>query len=211
MAQTARDAERDPSSVALLAASKTQDAGAIRALILQGQAVFGENRVQEAEEKWPALKKEFPHVKLHMIGHLQSNKAREAVALFDVIETLDRETLALDLAREMKRQNKNIPCLLQINTGDEPQKGGVAPREAEKLLALCRAQGLTVTGLMCIPPVDEPPELHFALIATLAGKLGLAELSIGMSHDFETAIHFGATTVRIGTALFGPRPQAPHS
>lgn len=201
----AKESGRQSGNVTLLAASKMQDAEKIRPLIAQGQNVFGENRVQEAEEKWPALKREFPNVQLHMIGHLQTNKVKDAVTLFDVIQTVDREHLALDLAREMKRQNRHLPCFIQINTGEEEQKGGIPPREAEKFLKFCRNSGLNITGLMCIPPEHEPPALHFALLADLAKHLDLANLSMGMSRDFETAIRFGATCVRIGTALFGRR------
>lgn len=201
----AKQAGRDSKGITLLAASKTQDTHKIRELITQGQIVFGENRVQEAEEKWPVLKKEFPNVTLHMIGHLQTNKVKEAVAIFDVIETVDREALALDLAKEMNRQNRPLPCFIQVNTGEEEQKGGIAPRDTEKFLAFCKTSGLNIIGLMCIPPETEPPELHFALLADMAKRMNLGHLSMGMSGDFETAVRFGATFVRIGTALFGAR------
>lgn len=205
IAAGAKASGRDPAAVTLLAASKMQEAGAIAKLISKGQKTFGENRVQEAMEKWPDIRKTFPDVRLHMIGHLQSNKVRDAVALFDIIETLDRESLADELAREMERQGRRIPCLIQVNTGDEPQKGGVEPDKAPALLGHCRALKLEITGLMCIPPTHEPSALHFALLADMAKKLALPQLSMGMSGDFETAIRFGATTVRIGTALFGER------
>ncbi len=205
IASAAKEAGRDPASIRLLAASKAQLSEDIRRIILQGQTVFGENRVQEAAEKWPQLKKEFPAVQLHMIGHLQSNKAREAVALFDVIETVDSEKLADELSKEMKKQGRNLPCFIQVNTGDEEQKGGVSPKDVPALFDFCKAHGLNITGLMCIPPVHETPELHFALLADLAKRLKLANLSMGMSSDFETAIRFGASHIRIGTALFGTR------
>ncbi|HET9149248.1 MAG TPA: YggS family pyridoxal phosphate-dependent enzyme, partial [Alphaproteobacteria bacterium] len=171
-----------------------------------GQRVFGENRVQEAEAKWPALKARHPDLELHLIGPLQTNKARDAVRLFDAIETLDRDRLASELAKAMAREGRRLPCFVQVNTGEEPQKAGVAPAAADAFIARARGKhGLDVTGLMCIPPLDEAPGPHFALLREIARRNGLAHLSMGMSGDFETAILFGATHVRVGTAIFGPR------
>jgi PLP dependent protein len=171
-----------------------------------GQRVFGENRVQEAEEKFPALKAEYPDLKLHLIGPLQTNKAREAVALFDVIESVDRERLAATLAKEMARSDRRPDCYIQVNTGEEPQKAGVLPGEVDAFVAACRdTHKLPIAGLMCIPPVDEEPAPHFALLAKMAARNGLSTISMGMSADYETAIRLGATHVRVGTALFGTR------
>ena len=190
----------------LIAVSKTHDEAAIRAAIAAGQREFGENRVQEAQKKFPALKKEFPDLVLHLIGPLQSNKAADAVALFDVIHTLDRPKLVDVLVREMMQQNRRPDCLIQVNTGEEPQKAGIAPEDADAFIAVCRDDfKLPIIGLMCIPPVDEEPSLHFALLAKIAKRNGLAELSMGMSQDFEIAAAFGATMVRVGTAIFGER------
>jgi pyridoxal phosphate enzyme (YggS family) len=202
----ARAAGRDPASVTLVAVSKTHGADRVRELLDAGQRVFGENRVQEAEGKFPALKAEYPDLKLHLIGPLQTNKAREAVALFDVIQSVDRERLAATLAKEMTRTGRRPDCYIQVNTGEEPQKAGVLPAELDAFVATCRdAHGLPITGLMCIPPVDEEPALHFALLAKMAARNGLAAISMGMSADYETAIRLGATHVRVGTALFGSR------
>jgi pyridoxal phosphate enzyme (YggS family) len=207
MAQAARQAGRNPAAVTLIAVSKTQDAARVAALLGAGQTVFGENRVQEAAEKFPALRASHPNLQLHLIGPLQSNKVKDAVALFDVIQTVDRPKLAQALAREMIKQDRRLPCLVQVNTGEEPQKAGVAPAQTDAFVALCRDKlKLPVVGLMCIPPADEEPALHFALLAKLARRNGLDQLSMGMSGDFETAIRLGASHVRIGTALFGARP-----
>ncbi len=199
-------ANRAEDAVTLVAVSKTFDAEAIRPVIAAGQRVFGENRVQEAQAKWPELKGETPDVELHLIGPLQSNKAVDAVALFDVIETIDREKIARAVAAEMKRQGRKPRLYVQVNTGLEPQKAGIAPEETIAFVDLCRSElGLDIEGLMCIPPVDENPGPHFALLAKLATKCGLTGLSMGMSGDFETAIAFGATSVRVGSAIFGTR------
>jgi len=193
-------------AVTLVAVSKGHGAESVVAALESGQRVFGENRVQEAAAKWPPLKARYPDVALHLIGPLQTNKVADAVRLFDVIETLDRDRLAAALAKEMARAGRSIPCFVQVNTGEEPQKAGVAPRDADAFIARARAEhGLAVTGLMCIPPVDEDPAPHFALLHEIARRNGLAHLSMGMSDDFETAIAFGATHVRVGTAIFGPR------
>lgn len=206
IARAARDNGRDPASVALVAVSKTQGSEAIRPVLEAGQRLFGENYVQEAKAKWPELKAAFPDAQLHMIGPLQSNKAKEAVALFDVIETLDRDSLAREIAREMARQGRRPRLLVQVNTGEEPQKGGVMPGEVDGFLAACRERhGLIVEGLMCIPPAGQPPSPHFAFLAQIARRHGLSMLSMGMSGDYESAIQLGATHVRIGSAIFGAR------
>ena len=205
----AHNAGRSADDVTLIAVSKTHDATRIEQVLDAGQRQFGENRIQEAEGKWPALKTAEPACELHLIGHLQTNKVKEAVSLFDVIETLDRPKLAAALAKEMSKQNRRLECLIQINTGEEPQKSGVIPRETDDFIRFCRDEcGLDITGLMCIPPADEEPSLHFALLRTIAERNGLAKLSMGMSADFEIAIAFGATHVRVGTAVFGPRNTA---
>ncbi len=197
---------RNAGSVQLVAVSKTFDADHIRPVIQAGQRVFGENRVQEAEGKWPELRAETNGIELHLIGPLQSNKAAEAVALFDVIETVDREKIARVLAEEVRKQGRTPAFHVQVNTGLEPQKAGIAPDDVQGFVALCRnVIGLNVVGLMCIPPVDENPGPHFALLAQLGKACGLAKLSMGMSGDFETAIQFGATSVRVGSAIFGSR------
>jgi PLP dependent protein len=197
---------RSIESVQLVAVSKTFDAEHIRPILQEGQRVFGENRVQEAEGKWPELRAETDGIELHLIGPLQSNKAAEAVALFDVIETVDREKIARALADAVKKQGRVLQFYVQVNTGLEPQKAGIAPDDVQDFVALCRnVIGLNVVGLMCIPPVDENPGPHFALLAQLAKACGLAKLSMGMSGDFETAIQFGATSVRVGSAIFGSR------
>lgn len=201
-----REAGRTPGSVQLLAASKTQPVESLKAALEAGQRLFGENRVQEASARWPVLRETYADVRLHLIGPLQTNKVREAWALFDCIQTLDRPDLARRLAAERDRTGLDRPCLVQVNTGEEVQKQGVRPSDLSAFLALCRdTYGLTVTGLMVIPPMDEPPAPHFALLAKLARTHGLPELSMGMSHDFEKAISLGATIVRVGTALFGTR------
>jgi pyridoxal phosphate enzyme (YggS family) len=204
-----RDAGRDPGTVTLVAVSKTFGADAIEPVIAAGQRVFGENRVQEAKAKWPPLVARYSDLKLHLVGTLQSNKAREAVALFDAIHSLDRASLADALSKEIARQARKPLLFVEINTGAEPQKGGVLPEDADGFLAACRDRhGLTIAGLMCIPPANEPPAPHFALTAKIAGRNGLALLSMGMSSDFPTAIAFGATHIRVGTAIFGARtPQ----
>ncbi len=206
IAEAARAAGRDPATVTLVAVSKTHGADRVRELLQVGQRVFGENRVQEAEGKFPALKAEYPDLELHLIGPLQTNKAREAVALFDVIQSVDRERLAATLAREMERAGRRPACYVQVNTGEEPQKAGVLPAEVDAFVASCRdGHKLPVVGLMCIPPVDEDPSLHFALLAKMAARNGLDRVSMGMSADYETAVRLGATHVRVGTALFGSR------
>ena len=206
IAEAARAAGRDPASVTLVAVSKTHGADRVRELLQVGQRVFGENRVQEAEGKFPALKSEYPDLELHLIGPLQTNKAREAVTLFDVIQSVDRERLAVALAREMERAGRRPACYVQVNTGEEPQKAGVLPAEVDAFVAACRdVHKLPVVGLMCIPPVDEEPSLHFALLAKMAARNGLDRVSMGMSADYETAVRLGATHVRVGTALFGSR------
>lgn len=201
-----RDARRATGSVTLVAVSKTFDADAVRPVIEAGQRVFGENRVQEAQGKWPELKAEFPDLELHLIGPLQSNKAKEAVALFDVIETVDREKVAAELAKEMGRQGRTPRLYVQVNTGSEPQKAGIEPTEAVAFVKRCRdVHGLVIEGLMCIPPFEENPGPHFALLEKLAREAGVERLSMGMSGDYETAIAFGATSVRVGSAIFGSR------
>jgi pyridoxal phosphate enzyme (YggS family) len=200
------EAKRAPGTVSLVAVSKTFDADAVRPVIEAGQRVFGENRVQEAQGKWPALRQEFPGIELHLIGPLQSNKAREAVALFDVIETVDRDKIAAELAKEMARQDRRLRLYVQVNIGSEPQKAGIEPKEAVAFVEKCRNKhGLEIEGLMCIPPADENPGPYFALLEKLAGQAGVEKLSMGMSADYETAIAFGATSVRVGSAIFGRR------
>lgn len=202
----AKAAGRDPAAVTLVAVSKTHGADRVAALIAAGQRVFGENRVQEAETKFPALKAMHADLELHLIGPLQTNKARNAVGLFDVIESVDRPKLAAELAKEMERQKRRPTCFVQINTGEEAQKAGVPPAEADAFIRACIDEHrLPVVGVMCIPPLDEEPALHFALLRKIAERNGLANVSMGMSADYETAIRFGATHVRVGTALFGDR------
>ncbi len=201
-----RDMARDPASVTLIAVSKTMPPETIVPVLEAGHRVFGENYVQEAKAKWPSLRARFPGVELHLIGPLQSNKAREAVALFDVIHTLDRPSLARELAKEIARAGRAPRLVVQVNTGEEPQKGGVAPGEADAFLAACRDEhGLAIEGLMCIPPAEDPPSPHFALLAGIAKRHGLPVLSMGMSADYEAAIQLGATHVRVGSAIFGAR------
>jgi pyridoxal phosphate enzyme (YggS family) len=203
-----REASRDPSGVTLVAVSKTFFADAIEPVLAAGQKVFGENRVQEAQKKWPALIAGHPGVELHMIGPLQSNKAKEAVALFDAIHSVDRPSLCEALGKEIAKQGKRPKLFVEINTGAEPQKAGALPQDADDFLARCRdAYGLTIDGLMCIPPAEEAPAPHFALTAKIAKRNGLKLLSMGMSADFPAAIAMGATHVRVGSAIFGARGQ----
>jgi pyridoxal phosphate enzyme (YggS family) len=203
------DAGRPPHSVTLLAVSKTYGPEAIAPVIAAGQRVFGENRVQEAEAKWPALRERYQGLSLHLIGALQSNKVKEALALFDAIHSVDRPSLCAALAKEIQKIGRAPLLFVQVNTGAEPQKGGVLPEQADDFIAACRATyDLPVSGLMCIPPLDEAPAPHFALTAKIAGRNGLALLSMGMSADFTIAIRFGATHVRVGTAIFGSRPTS---
>ncbi len=209
ISRAASDYGRDPSSITLVAVSKTFPSEAIEPVLAAGQRVFGENYVQETKAKWPALREHYPDVELHMIGPLQSNKAKEAVELFDVIHTLDRPSLAEALAKEMTKQGRKPRLLVQVNTGEEPQKGGVIPTEVDAFLETCRTKyGLTIEGLMCIPPAEDPPSPHFALLNTIAERHGLKTLSMGMSADFDAAIQLGATHVRVGSAIFGARPKA---
>ena len=205
IAATCKKSGREASSVTLVAVSKFQSAEKIEALLEQGHRVFGENRVQEAEEKFPVLRTKYPDIELHFIGHLQTNKAKDAVRIFDVIETVDRPELAEALKREMDKQKRGLPCFIQVNTGNEEQKGGVSSKDLVALYSFCKELKLNITGLMCIPPAEDIPDLHFALLHKLAGELGLNHLSMGMSADFDTAIRYGATHVRIGSALFGDR------
>jgi pyridoxal phosphate enzyme (YggS family) len=209
----ARAAGRAPDSVKLVAVSKTHPMASVRAALATGHRLFGENRVQEAQAKYPALREKFPDLALHLIGPLQTNKVRDAVAICDVIETVDRLRLAQALVREMERSGRRLPCLIEVNTGEEPQKSGVLPAEADDFIIECRDRlGLPIEGLMCVPPLDEEPALHFALLREIARRTELGILSMGMSADFEKAIRFGATHVRIGTAIFGARGTAegPH-
>jgi pyridoxal phosphate enzyme (YggS family) len=206
IAAAAKAAARDPASVHLVAVTKTFDAEHILPVIEAGHRLFGENRVQEAQGKWPALRARFPDIGLHLIGPLQSNKVKEAVALFDAIHSVDRPKIARAIAAEMAAQGRRLQLFIQVNTGEEPQKAGVMPKETGGLLRLCRDElNLPIAGLMCIPPLDEEAAIHFAFLAKLAKELGLAGLSMGMSADFETAIAFGATHVRVGSEIFGTR------
>jgi pyridoxal phosphate enzyme (YggS family) len=206
IARACREAGRDATTVTLVAVSKTFAAEAIRPVIAAGQRVFGENRVQEAQGKWPALRDEFPELAVHLVGPLQSNKARDAVALFDAIHSVDRPSLCAALAKEIERQGRTPLLFVEINTGAEPQKAGVLPEDADAFLAACRdTYGLAISGLMCLPPLEEAPAPHFALTAKIAQRNGLDLLSMGMSADFSAAIAFGATHVRVGTAIFGER------
>ncbi|MZR29811.1 YggS family pyridoxal phosphate-dependent enzyme [Sneathiella litorea] len=198
--------ERSAADVDLIAVSKRQPVALIQAALTLGHRHFGENRVQEAQEKWPALKEQYSDIELHLIGPLQTNKAKDAVLLFDIIQTVDRPKLARVLAKEMAAAGREIPVYVQVNTGKEPQKAGVFPEDTDGFIKECRDDlGLNVIGLMCIPPVEEQPAPHFALLAKIAARNGLSRLSMGMSADFETAVQFGATSVRVGTALFGTR------
>jgi PLP dependent protein len=206
IARACKEARRERSSVTLIAVSKTFAGDAIIPVIAAGQRVFGENRVQEAKTKWPELISTHPGLALHLIGPLQSNKAKEAVALFDAIHSVDRPSICEALAKEIISQKRQPELFVQINTGEEPQKAGVAPADADAFIASCREKyGLSIAGLMCIPPVDDPPAPHFALTAKIAARNGLKNLSMGMSADFAIAIQFGATHVRVGTAIFGKR------
>jgi hypothetical protein len=206
IAAACREARRDPASVTLVAISKTFAAEAIEPVIAAGQRVFGENRVQEAKAKWPGLQERHPGIDLHLVGPLQSNKAREAVALFDAIHALDRPSLAEALAKEITRQGRTPTLFVEVNTGAEPQKAGVLPEDTDAFVRTCReTYGLPIAGLMCIPPANEPPAPHFALTAQIAKRNGLALLSMGMSADFALAVEFGATHVRVGSAIFGGR------
>ncbi len=210
IAAAERAAGRAVGSVTLVAISKAHPQDSARAALEAGHRVFGENRVQEAMAKWPALREAFPENELHLVGPLQTNKARDAVALFDVVETVDRPRLARALAKEMDRSGRRPDCFIEINTGEEPQKAGVLPPDADAFIAACRDEyRLPVVGLMCIPPLNEAPAMHFALLAEIARRNGLDGLSMGMSADYEIAVRFGATHVRVGTAIFGERPEWP--
>jgi hypothetical protein len=208
IARACRDAGRDPASVTLVAVSKTFAGAAVEPVIAAGQHVFGENRVQEAKAKWPPLLARHPGTELHLVGALQSNKAKDAVKLFDAIHSVDRTSLAEALGKEIARQNRRPLLFVEINTGAEAQKGGMLPQDADAFLSACRDRyGLAISGLMCIPPLEEAPAPHFALTAKIARRNGLSLLSMGMSADYTTAIAFGATHVRIGTAIFGARSK----
>ena len=206
IARAARDCGRDPGAVTLVCVSKTYDAEAIVPVLESGERAYGENRVQEAQGKWPALRERYAGVSLHLIGPLQSNKAEGAVALFDVIETVDRPKIASALAKAIQKAGRHPRLYVQVNTGAEPQKAGVSPEDADTFLTACRAEhGLTIAGLMCIPPAEDQASPHFALLAKIAARNGLADLSMGMSADFELGIQLGATHVRVGSAIFGAR------
>ncbi len=206
IAATEQEHGRKAGDVTLIAVSKTFDAPDIRPVLEAGQRVFGENRVQEAMGKWPELKADFEGVELHLIGPLQSNKAKEAVATFDVIHTVDRDKIAHALKTEMDKQGRHLPCFIQVNIGEEPQKAGVAPKDVDAFVTFCRDEvGLNIIGLMCIPPVNEAPGPFFALLEKIAARNGLPRLSMGMSADYEIAVGFGATYVRVGSAIFGHR------
>ncbi len=210
IAKAAQHAGRDPATVTLVAITKTFGEAEIVPVIAAGQRAFGENRMQEAQGKWPSLRARYPDLELHFVGPLQSNKARDAVALFDAIHTVDRPKIAGTLAEEMARAGKKLTLFIEVNTGAEPQKAGVLPEAADAFIAECRERyGLSIAGLMCIPPLDEAPAPHFALLQKIARRNGLAALSMGMSADFESAIAFGATHVRIGSAIFGARQPTP--
>jgi PLP dependent protein len=208
IARACRDAQRDPAEVTLIAVSKTFGPDVVEPVIAAGQRIFGENRVQEAKAKWPPLRSKYPGIELHLIGPLQSNKAKEAVALFDAIHSVDRPSLCEVLAKEVSKQGHQPALFVEINSGAEPQKAGVLPQEADAFLATCRDNyGLIISGLMCIPPLDEAPGPHFALTAKIAKRNGIKLLSMGMSADFSTAIALGATHIRIGSAIFGERAK----
>ncbi|HRY24271.1 MAG: YggS family pyridoxal phosphate-dependent enzyme [Geminicoccaceae bacterium] len=205
--EAAAEAGRDPAAVTLIAVGKAQPLERLEAALEAGQRVFGENYVQEAQGRWPALRARYPEVELHLIGALQTNKAKDAVALFDVIQTVDRPRLAAALEKEMTKQGKALRCFVQVNTGKEPQKAGIMPEETEAFVRLCReSHGLDVRGLMAIPPADEDIALHTAFLVKLAERSGLEQVSIGMSDDYADAVRFGATHVRVGSAIFGARP-----
>ncbi len=209
IAAAARAGDRAPESVTLVAVSKTHPAASVRQALMAGHRVFGENRVQEAQAKYPELREEFPDLALHLIGPLQTNKVRDAVAGFDVIESVDRPRVAQALAREMEHTGRRPPCLIEVNTGEEPQKAGIMPADADGFIVECRERlDLPIIGLMCVPPLDEEPAPHFALLREIARRNDLRILSMGMSADFEKAIRFGATHVRVGTAIFGARSAA---
>jgi PLP dependent protein len=203
----ARASKREISDITLIAVSKTFPAEDIEPLLRAGHQHFGENRVQEAKAKWPGLKAQYPECRLHLIGPLQSNKAAEAVRLFDAIHTIDRPKLASMVVEEMRKQQRQLELFIQVNTGEEAQKSGVMPSEADGFIRVCRESGMAIAGLMCLPPIDEEPSLHFALLAKIGKRNGLSRLSMGMSGDLEKAIAFGATHVRVGTAIFGSRPR----
>lgn len=206
IAEAAKSADRNPADIHLVAVSKTFGLEAIRPVLDAGQRVFGENRVQEAEKKWPVLRNEYAGIDLHLIGPLQSNKTREAVALFDAIHTVDRPKIAEKISDEMHKTGKALKLFIQVNTGEEPQKAGITPEETAQFVAMCRDRlSLNIAGLMCIPPIDEEPAVHFALLAKLARDNNLDALSMGMSADYPTAIAHGATYVRVGSAIFGAR------
>jgi len=212
IAEAARAVGRDPEAVTLVAVSKQHPATAVEAALVAGHRLFGENRVQEAQAKYPELRPAWPDLRLHLLGPLQSNKAADAVALFDGIQSVDRPKIARVLAQEMAARNRHPDLFVQVNTGEEPQKAGVPPQDLDAFVAWCRDDlGLDIAGLMCIPPQAEDPALHFALLAEAAARLGLRGLSMGMSGDFETAVRLGATHVRVGSALFGARPPAGRS
>ncbi|MFP4537215.1 MAG: YggS family pyridoxal phosphate-dependent enzyme [Dichotomicrobium sp.] len=208
IAAAAREAGRDPAQIHLVAVSKTFGEDAVIPVIEAGQRIFGENRVQEAQAKWPGLRDRWPDLELHLVGPLQSNKTRDAVQLFDMIQTIDRPKIAQSVSREMSALGRAPRLLVQVNTGEEPNKAGIAPAEAVEFTRYCRHDlGLGIEGLMCIPPLDEEPAVHFAFLARLAEECGLSGLSMGMSADFETAVEFGATWVRVGSAIFGAREK----
>lgn len=207
IARACKPARRDPADIALIAVSKTHPVARIEPLLRQGHRIFGENRVQEAQAKWPELRERHDDIELHLVGRLQSNKAADAVELFDCIHSLDRSSLVQALARAMDKTGRQVPCFVQVNIGEEEQKGGCAIADVPKLLAEARAAGIPLAGLMCIPPAEIEPAPFFALLAKLAADNGLEGLSMGMSSDFETAVMLGATHVRVGTALFGERPK----
>ncbi len=209
IAEAAATAKRDPAAITLVAVAKTFPAEAVAEALAAGQRHFGENRVQEGMAKYPALRETHPDLVLHLIGPLQTNKVKQAVAHFDVIHTMDRESLATELAKEFEKSGRRLPCFVQVNTGEEPQKAGCTPQEADAFIAACRALALPIVGLMCIPPAEEEPAPHFALLNKIAKRNGLDQLSMGMSGDFETAAMLGATHVRVGSAIFGGRSYPP--
>lgn len=209
IAGAAATAKRDPAAVTLVAVAKTFPTEAVAEALAAGQRHFGENRVQEGMAKYPALRETHPDLVLHLIGPLQTNKVKQAVAHFDVIHTLDRDSLAKELAKEFAKSGRRLPCFVQVNTGEEPQKAGCAPQEADAFIAACRTLDLPIAGLMCIPPAGEEPAPHFALLNKIAKRNGLDQLSMGMSSDFETAVMLGATHVRVGSAIFGGRSYPP--